>query len=310
MILLDYHNVIIKNTLEARLKEEKLEPIDMTVADFDGVTYHISTPESKSVILISLGWACTHELFSYGAQEVLKREYGNFLLDTPEHGYDVTLSVDLEQVSNEPEARDELIKKVSLLKRNLLAAPLERAFAEQEQCEKEERTEINSELMAVHYRQEEAIYIKSNFDRITVIFSTTFKDETDKIFGKVFLQEFVDARRRVPALQNAPQVLYSIREPPMELRHLNLKDSDDISYVTFVLFPNHFMRGDVREETISRIQIFRDYLHYHIKCSKAYMHTRMRARVRDFLKVLNRAKPEVQNAEKKTASGRTFIRRS
>jgi actin related protein 2/3 complex subunit 2 len=31
------------------------------------------------------------------------------------------------------------------------------------------------------------------------------------------------------------------------------------------------------------------------------MHTRMRARVRDFLKVLNRAKPEVQNAEKKTA---------
>jgi hypothetical protein len=43
----------------------------------------------------------------------------------------------------------------------------------------------------------------------------------------------VDARRRVPALQNAPQVLYSIREPPMELRHLNLKDSDDISYVTF-----------------------------------------------------------------------------
>lgn len=86
------------------------------------------------------------------------------------------------------EARDELIKKVSLLKRNLLAAPLERAFAEQEQCEKEEKTEINSELMAVHYREEEAIYIKSNFDRITVIFSTTFKDETDKIFGKVFLQ--------------------------------------------------------------------------------------------------------------------------
>lgn len=42
--------------------------------------------------------------------------------------------------------------------------------------------------MAVHYRQEEAIYVKSNFDRITVIFSTTFKDETDKIFGKVFLQ--------------------------------------------------------------------------------------------------------------------------
>lgn len=69
-----------------------------------------------------------------------------------------------------------------------------------------------------------------------------------------------------------------------------------------VLFPRHLVRGDVREETISRIQIFRDYLHYHIKCSKAYLHSRMRARVAEFLKVLNRAKPEVAITEKKTAA--------
>ncbi|POG62327.1 hypothetical protein GLOIN_2v634640 [Rhizophagus irregularis DAOM 181602=DAOM 197198] len=39
------------------------------------------------------------------------------------------------------------------------------------------------------------------------------------------------------------------------------------------------LREFVREKTISQIQLFRDYLHYHIKCSKAYMHSRMRARV-------------------------------
>lgn len=38
------------------------------------------------------------------------------------------------------------------------------------------------------------------------------------------------------------------------------------------------------------------------------MHSRMRARVSDFLKVLNRAKPETQAAEKKLASGRAFRR--
>jgi actin related protein 2/3 complex subunit 2 len=81
---------------------EKLDPVDMTVADFDGVTYHISTPESKSVLQVSLGWACTEELFSHGAKEVLKREYGDLLLDTPEQGYDVTLSIDLDNVSKEP----------------------------------------------------------------------------------------------------------------------------------------------------------------------------------------------------------------
>lgn len=70
--------------------------------------------------------------------------------------------------------------------------------------------------------------------------------------------------------------------------------------------------------------MFRDYLHYHIKvslnfiptivfckmikffsacdwqCSKAYIHSRMRAKTSDFLKVLNRARPETKNTEKKT----------
>lgn len=52
------------------------------------------------------------------------------------------------------------------------------------------------------------------------------------------------------------------------------------------------------------MQLFRDYLHYHIKCSKAYMHSRMRTRVAEFLKVLNRAKPDVAAGEgaRKTAS--------
>ncbi|KAI9313687.1 Arp2/3 complex, 34 kd subunit p34-Arc-domain-containing protein [Dichotomocladium elegans] len=303
MILLDYYNVILKDALEARLKGGKREAIDMTIVDFDGVKYQLETPESKSVLHISLQWSCYPELVSHGADQVLQREYGEYLQSTPRQNYDLTLVIDLDKVPPNEEAQDALVRKVSLLKRNLLAAPFERAFAEQEQYEDPEKPNPTSELMAIHYRSEEAIYVKSNVDRVTVIFSTKFKDETDKIFGR----EFVDARRR-PALQNAPQVLYSNREPPMELRHLGLQDSLDTSYVTFVLFPQHFVRGDVREETISRIQIFRDYLHYHIKCSKAYMHTRMRARVRDFLKVLNRAKPENVNAEKKTASGRTFRR--
>lgn len=44
------------------------------------------------------------------------------------------------------------------------------------------------DVMAIHYREEEAIYIKASWDRVTVIFSTVFREETDRIFGKVFLQ--------------------------------------------------------------------------------------------------------------------------
>ena len=107
--------------------------------------------------------------------------------------------------------------------------------------------------------------------------------------------------RRLPAIQNAPQVLYSNRDPPLEIRHLNLQRSEDIGYVTFVLFPRHFSNPSVAAATISHVQLFRDYLHYHIKCSKAYMHSRMRHRAAEFQKVLNRAKQENISTEKKTA---------
>jgi actin related protein 2/3 complex subunit 2 len=73
-----------------------------------------------------------------------------------------------------------------------------------------------------------------------------------------------------------------------------------------VLFPRHFASPEQTVSTINRIQLFRDYLHYHIKCSKAYMHSRMRYRVAEFLKILNRAKPEVAVQDRRTATGRTF----
>lgn len=46
-------------------------------------------------------------------------------------------------------------------------------------------------------------------------------------------QEFVDARR-LPALQNAPQVLYYPRDPPVELKDdPTVRPIPNLSYVTF-----------------------------------------------------------------------------
>lgn len=87
--------------------------------------------------------------------------------------------------------------------------------------------------MEIHYREDEAIYIQAAHDRVTVVFSTRFGEEVDRVFGKVFLQEFVDARR-LPGIQNAPQVRYSNRDPPLEIRHLtDLKRTEEMGYVTF-----------------------------------------------------------------------------
>lgn len=140
------------------------------------------------------------------------------------------------------EAREELIRRISLLKRNAMAAPFERAFDDYHRRH-EEASKFTSEeapqgvreggeVMAIHYRDEEAIYIKASHDRVTVIFSTIFREETDRIFGKIFLQEFVDARRR--AIQNAPQVLFR-NEPPLELQGVKglTAGRSEVGYVTF-----------------------------------------------------------------------------
>jgi actin related protein 2/3 complex subunit 2 len=79
-----------------------------------------------------------------------------------------------------------------------MAAPFEQAFDEFQQLQEEaskytsesapQGVQEGGEVRAIHYREEEAIYIKASFDRVTVIFSTVFREETDRIFGKVFLQ--------------------------------------------------------------------------------------------------------------------------
>lgn len=314
MLLLDYQNVLLQSLLTERFSGAPPASIDQIVSDFDGVTFHVSTPESKSKILISISIKCFPELVQHGAQSVLEREYGPYIV-SPEAGYDFSVMIDLENLPADPEAREQLVQQFALLRRNVMAAPFERAFNEFSKLEEEstryslealpQHIKDGGEVMTIHYREEEAIFIKANYDGVTVIFSTIFRDETDRIFGKVFLQEFVDVRRR--AIQNAPQVLFR-NDPPLELQGIpGLKDSQngEIGYITFVLFPRHLL-PQKRADTISHIQTFRDYFHYHIKASKAYIHTRMRKRTADFLQVLNRARPENEEKEKKTASGRTF----
>ena len=295
MLLLDYQNTLLQSILTERLLSSSgpsPASIDQIVSDFDGVTFHISTPQSKSQILISLSVKCYRELLAYGAEKVLQREYGSFIT-SPEAGYDFSIIIDLDNLPPSQEEKEELVRRISLMKRNAMAAPFEKAFDQFDELSVEaakytsesapQGVKEGGEVMAIHYREEEAIYIKASHDRVTVIFSTLFQDVVDRIFGKVFLQEFVDARRR--AIQNAPQVLFR-SDPPLELQGLRgvgkTGEKGEIGFITFVLFPRHLKR-ERREENISHIQTFRDYFHYHIKASKAYIHSRMRRRTADFL---------------------------
>lgn len=300
MILLEINNRVVEETLTVKIKNAqaglKHESIDVTVADFDGVLYHISNLNGdKSKIRTSISLKFYKQLQEHGADELLKREYGSYLI-SPETGFNVSVLLDLENI---PENWQEVVKKLGLLKRNCFASVFEKYFDFQERGDEGQKRAV------ISYRDDETLYVEAKSDRVTVVFSTRFRDEDDVVIGKVFMQEFKEGLR---ASHTAPPVLFSHREPPRELQNTDAKVDNNVGYVTFVLFPRHTARN-TRDNTINLIHMFRHYLHYHIKCSKAYIHSRMRAKTSDFLKVLNRARPENKSTDKKTISGRTFIRR-
>jgi actin related protein 2/3 complex subunit 2 len=297
MLLLEYHNKIIEDTLTEKFNSTNSNPeaVEATIADFDAVTFHLFTDQNqKNLLNISISIKCFSTLRQFGVDEVLKKQYGNLLV-SPEPGYDVTLQVNTAQP---PQDKESFIRNVALLKRHCFAAPFYKIFADIE-------AKKPGTLVEIPYRDNESIYLKPEVDRCIVIFSIGFKDTDDIVLAKTFLQEYADARR---TMSNAPSVSYAQKEPPLELKGLkNLNVSDAQGYVSFVLFQPHIAAAK-REKTIDNIQTFRNYLHYHLKCSKAFLHTRMRNRVRTFLQVLNRAKSEPENKEKKTITGRTFKR--
>jgi len=298
MILLEFHNKIIFDTILEKYdnaKDGKLETIEAIIADFDGVTFHLfNDANNKNLLNISMSVKCYGELRKYGADDIMKQHYGE-ILKSAEQGYDVCVQIDLNKPPSDKEA---FAKDIALMKRHALGAPFYKVFSDIEQKKP-------GNLVEIRYREDEAFYLKPESDRVIVIFEISFKDPDDVVLAKVFLQEYQDGRK---TMSNAPSITYSQKEPPLELKGVkNLRVGGGTSYVSFVLFAPH-ISGKKKETTIDNIQNFRNYLQYHMKCSKAYLHTRMRNRVRSFLQVLNRAKSDIQTKEKKTITGKTFSR--
>ncbi|KAM7116526.1 actin-related protein 2/3 complex subunit 2-like [Molossus nigricans] len=296
MILLEVNNRIIEETLGLKFENaaarNKPEAVEVTSAGFDGALYHISNPNGdKTKVMVSISLKFYKALQAHGADELLKRVYRSFLVN-PESGYNVSLLYDLGDL---PASSDSIVHQAGMLKRTCFASVFEKYFQFQEEGEEGENRAVT------HYRDDETMYVESKKDSHRV-FCTVFKDDDNVVIGKVSMQEFKEGRR---ASHIAPQVLFSHREPPLELKDTDAVVGDNIGYITFMLFPRH-TNASSRDTTINLIHTFRDYRHYHSKCSKTYIHTRMGAKTSDFLKMLNHARPDAEKKEMETIMGRCF----
>jgi actin related protein 2/3 complex subunit 2 len=297
LILLDSNHPIITETLrDLFAKDSKREPMDVKFADFDDVEYQILvTPEQKDFVMLSIKLRAAKDLLMMGSKMALDAMFKEAVQSQPEKGYDATLKFNVDKLPSDEKAKDELIKNCSEIRRIIMGAPFERCF---DALAKDSSGSLKP--MIINYREKESIYLYPLADRVLVFYSIDFLDDTDRAIAVVFLQEFQEAQRRI---QNAPAVSFS-KDAPGQLKAVpGFKEAPScVGYVMFTVFKLHVDKPAKVTNAAMLLQGFRPYLHYHIKASKTYLQSRMRARVELLLKVLNRANPANEAAE--TAVGR------
>jgi len=311
MILLEIGNRILAETVDAQInapppdedekdKKKKRDPMDVRLCDFDGVTYRvIIDAKDRDAMLVMMSVPCYYQIKDFGAEAAFKAHYGDAVTE-PVEGNSVGLKYNLETL----EKKDETVQKIKVMKYVVLGGVFKHFYNKLAAGE-------NPEHFKFDLRSDTTVYlVPEKSERTTTIFAMDFAEKVDKVIAKVFMQEFVDARR---TLGFAPPVAWGV-QPPAELQKWGITENkgSTLGFISFSILKSHVSSPDKIEKIVAVLSNFRNYIQYHIKCSKSYFHSRMRARVVGLLKVLNRAKVEDPEKDKtkgkKTISGKTFRR--
>lgn len=315
MILLEPGNRILGETVAAQLKpaeavqqdaEEKevkpvlaageREPIDVRLCDFDDVSYRVYIDaKERTSMKVSMSLPCFRDIATKGGKDAVQKHYGSMSV-TPESGFDVTLSVNFSRL---PMKEDDLIQKIQCLKQNIVGGVFDYYF------DGLLKGAVKPDSFKFNLRHDTTVFFFPRNDRVTVIYGLDFFDKVDAAIARVFMQEFVEVKKRIG---QAPPCTFSVN-PPLELKEFGITEpTGNLGYISFAVMKSH-LESNRKDKIIAVLQVFRNYIQYHLKCSKSYFHSRMRARVVALLKILNRAKMDKpDNREMKTISGKTFIR--
>jgi actin related protein 2/3 complex subunit 2 len=157
------------------LFREKPDLIDITIADFNQVIWHLFSTDD-GFLTISCSCKCYPTLQKFGlADSYIKKIYGNLVVSAvciillfifkfliivfkkKEPKFDVSLKVCIGKKQNEAE---NLATKISQLSRNMLASVFINMF------EKASKREQFNQLVQIDYRPAESIWLKLDGDRV------------------------------------------------------------------------------------------------------------------------------------------------
>lgn len=130
-------------------------------------------------------------------------------------------------------------------------------------------------------------------DQVIFFYAFRFEDKTDFALAYSLVQEFAEAKRHV---QNAPEFLSIHKTKPPEVLLKAFPASRAVvenslyQMVQIGLFKRHFEKNVDRAAEI--LQGLREYIHYHVHASKAYLNGRVRRKVQESLKDIDNSKFE------------------
>jgi actin related protein 2/3 complex subunit 2 len=281
----------------AEPKKKQRDPISIRICDMDDASYKLEIDaKARDTLVFTFNIPCYRDIREHGAEAALKADFGNKLADSTD---EVKLTLDLVE---ETKNAEQIAEKIAKIKFTTIGGVFKHFYSKLAKDE-------TSAPYKFDLRTDTTIYFVSDKDRVTTIFGLDFTEKVDKVLARVFMQEFAEARRRI---QFAPPVTFTAA-PPAELAHWKITEATgNLGFISFSVLKSHVKDEKMIDRISGVMQSFRNYIQYHIKCSKSYFHSRMRARVVSLLKVLNRAKVEDPEKDKdkgkKTISGKTFRR--
>mmetsp|Transcript_67089 Transcript_67089/g.132959 ORF Transcript_67089/g.132959 Transcript_67089/m.132959 type:complete len:324 (-) Transcript_67089:299-1270(-) len=302
---------VIAETVRARVNAEPSmrEACDVKADDFDGVSIYVNVkPEQKDMMYVSIFAPCFAEIKDAVGDQYFADLYAphGTVDSAPQPGYNQTFVFDLNQLPPTDEGKDQLVNKVSTIKRDVVGAALWVCFKALLTGSKTPRS-----YYVIPFRPKECMYIVPQDDLVVVVFAISFENHVEQAIAKVFLQEICISRRQSRDLMTAPSVTYT-PEPPHELKTINppIKPNVDPKFCGYVslAISKRIVESGRLEKVVTLTEGYRSFLMYHVQATKSQLHTRIRRRANSWLQVVHRAMPEKLNVEKKTIKGRTFNR--
>lgn len=298
-VFLEPKHPIVESVIKKKLiefnQDKKLSPLDTKVADFDGAMYHIQVAPNSSKIEFDFIWDPISELGPLGSQEVLNKQYSSYSPKPSQNSLHFEISP--EKCSGDMTSIDLTTIDFCLLKRRIFGAPLSKAFADLAAG-----TAPSTKKCKIDLRQKrEQVLISPLQDQVLVAFYINYlkkgeKDSTDSRIAEIFLQKFAGKKD----FGNAPGVRF-IKELPKEFKGMSgvimHPKNTPGGWVEFNIRQSHVSK-DGGTRAIDLLLSLRQYLQYHIKATKAQLHQRMRFKVKSFLQVLNRARPDEEKTKK------------